>query len=81
MKFLMGVVVGVVGVVLVALAGDPRRKRYDTTSLDRQSRRFDDEMDVVQGADPRTVTERWTRLDDYDEGVWKPTVTFKVRSN
>lgn len=58
---LLGALLGSIATVLVALAGDPREKRGvvrnfknvlvpdDTTSLDRQSRRFDDEMDGVQG--------------------------------
>lgn len=41
MKFLLGVVVGIIGVVLVALAGDPREKRHDSTSLFRQTERFE----------------------------------------
>lgn len=40
---LLGALLGCIGAVLVALAGDPRQKRgTDTTSLLNQSERFDD---------------------------------------
>lgn len=56
--FVIGVIVGALGAVLVALAGDPfnrgaRLNPSDTTSLWRQTERFSDEMDEVQ-SDPVT---------------------------